>query len=415
MSRVLAVIFALFLSTEAAAEQRPAQIGRLAGISGAVAVHGDADPSASEAIVNLPLTSGNRVATPPRAHATIDIAAGRFYLDGDSALTIGTLGPGTTAVKLEQGAVILHILPGGAGQVFRIATPRGVLRADHPGSFEVELTHGGVVIASALEGGAQFNETTVLPPRTRATMAPGAAPLLEAAAEDDFSRRVAIEVEASGQSKLEAPQYISPQITGFQELQRRGLWIMTEKYGPVWEPQVMSDWVPFRDGRWVDIKPRGRTWIDNAPWGFAPSHYGEWTKVNSRWVWIPGDAAFSPVRLPPAARVLGTEGQDRQGVGGWVSLGPEEQISTSPVTVHNVRVIRQDPPKVVNVTTVNNTTHVTNVVKEDRRPAVVLIPAYPPVPPPSPPPGVMTPGSNRTGLGASGTPIQRGVPFPGQR
>jgi hypothetical protein len=83
--------------------------------------------------------------------------------------------------------------------------------------------------------------------------------------------------------------------------------------------------------------------------------------------------------------------------------------------VNQVRVIKQDPPKVVNVTTVNNTTNVTNVVKQDRRPAVVLIPAYPPLPPPSPPPSARPPGSNLTGLGASGTPIQRGVPFPGQQ
>ncbi len=35
------------------------------------------------------------------------------------------------------------------------------------------------------------------------------------------------------------------------------------------EPQVASDWAPFRDGRWVEIAPWGRTWIDNAPLGLC--------------------------------------------------------------------------------------------------------------------------------------------------
>ncbi len=92
----------------------------------------------------------NRIATPPRTHAAIDIGAGRFYLDGDSAAIIGALSPGTAALAIEKGAVILHILPGGAGQVFVIETPRGKLRADQPGIFEVEVAAGsGAVVVSA--------------------------------------------------------------------------------------------------------------------------------------------------------------------------------------------------------------------------------------------------------------------------
>lgn len=413
MSRFLALVLALLVSTAALAETPPAQLGRLAAVSGAVSYQATADDAPGEASVNYPLTTGNRLAISPRAHAAIDIAAGRFYLDGDSAMTIDALRPGTATVSLEQGAVILRILPGGAGQVFVIETPRGALRADQPGYFEVEVdAETGMVIASALEGGAQFNDTTVLPPGTRATIAEEMAAVLEAAVEDDFIRRVAAEVEASGENKLDAPKYVSPQTTGFHELQRHGLWVMTEQYGPVWEPQVLSDWAPFRDGRWVEIAPRGKTWIDNAPWGFAPSHYGRWAEVNERWVWIPGNAAPRAM-----ASFFGTQDRNGPRAAAWVPIGPEERVFTpSPVIVNNVRVISPAPaPKVTNVTNVNNTTHVTNVVKPDRRPAVVVIGGHVPSPPPSPPPSVPSPRSNLTGLGAAGTPIGAGVAFPGQR
>lgn len=411
MSRILAFLLGLLVSSAALADSPPEQIGRLAAIAGAASYHADANAPAEPASVNYPLTTGNRIATPPRAHATVDIAAGRFYLDGDSAITIGALGPGLTAIALDQGAVILRILPGGAGQVFVIETPRGALRADQPGYFEVEVEAGtGLVVASALEGGAQFAETTVLAPGTRATIAEDKAPVLDAAVEDDFIRRIAAEVEETGENKLDAPSHVSPQATGFQELQRHGMWVASEQYGWVWEPTVGSDWAPFREGRWVEVAPWGRTWIDNAPWGFAPSHYGRWAEVNSRWVWVPGNAA------QVTAGLFGTQTQSNSSGAGWVSLGPEEPVfSASPVIVNNTVRVINPPPKIVNTTTVNNTTNVTNVVKEDRQPSLVVIGGATPIPPPSPPPSVPSPGRNLTGLGAAGAPMGGGVPFPGQR
>jgi len=410
--RILALVLALFMTSTAMAEEPadpPAQIGRLAAISGAVAYHATAAAAPSEASINTPLTTGNRIATPPRGHAVVDIAAGRFYLDGDSALTIGALGPGTATVTLEKGAVILRILPGGAGQVFVIETPRGELRADQPGYFEVEVAADSVTV-SALEGGAQLNDNTVLSPGMRATIAKDAAPVLGPAEQDDFIRRIAAEIADAGDAKPDAPSHVSPQTTGFQELQHHGLWVSTERYGWVWEPTVASDWAPFKDGRWVEISPWGRTWIDNASWAFAPSHYGSWAQVNDRWVWVPGSAGQARSGLFAAQSESGKSAH-------WVALGPEEPRSTpAPVIINRVRVINQ-PPKIVNVTTVNNTTNVTTVTPDDDDPDLFFggfggrpphVPHVPPSPMPSGP-------RNVTGLGAGGTPISSGVHFPGRR
>jgi len=274
------------------------------------------------------------------------------------------------------------------------------------------MAETGTVSISALEGGAQFADTTVLPPGARATVAPDQTPVLAAAIEDDFLRRVAAEVEESGENKLEAPKYVSAQTTGFHELLRHGLWALTEQHGWVWEPQVLSDWAPFQDGRWVELSPWGRTWIDNAPWGFATAHYGRWVEVNERWAWVP-DNAVRPGTAPAVVGVFGSKDQN----GGWVPLGPEEpSVSGAPVIVNTVRVIdKPDPPKIINNTTVNTTTNVTTVVKPARQPSLVVIPSFVPSPPPAPPPSpVPSAPSNLTGLGAGGAPMQGGVAFPGQ-
>jgi hypothetical protein len=401
-------IFGMAISGTAIAEE-PTQIGRLAAISGAVEYHATAAAPPTEASINFPLATGNRITTPPRAHAAVDIAAGRFYIDGDSALTIGTLSAGSAAVKLEKGAVILRILPGGAGQVFVIDTPRGKLRVDQPGYFEVEVTADSVV-ASALEGGAQFNDSTVLSPGMRVTLAEGAAPALSAVVEDDFIRRIAAEIADAGDTKLEAPTHVSPQTTGFQELEHYGLWVSTERYGWVWEPSVASDWAPFKEGRWVEIAPWGRTWVDNASWAFAPSHYGNWEQVNDRWAWVPGDAG-------QATPGFFTSHSDSARDAHWVALGPEEpRFTPPPVIVNRVRVINQ-PPKIVNNTTVNNTTNVTTVAPDDDDPDLFFggFGGRPPHEPHFPPHPVPQGPRNVTGLGAGGTPMSAGVSFPGHR
>lgn len=407
LSRILLPILALGLAATATAADLPSQIGRLAGVSGPVAYRPAAAAAPGEALVNTPLAAGSRIETAPRAHAVVDIAAGRFYIDGDSTVAIAALGPGTAAVAIEKGALILRILPGGAGQVFIVETPRGKLRADQPGYFEVAVS-GDVVTVAALEGGAQFEETTVLPPGSRAIFAPGAAPALGMAEQDDFIHRVAAEVAENSEDQLEAPRHVSAQATGFQELQRHGLWVASEQYGWVWEPSVASDWAPFRQGRWVEIAPWGRTWIDDAPWGFAPAQYGSWAQVNSRWVWVPGSAAQSETGFFSGKEPSAEKAH-------WVALGPEEpQFTASPVIVTKVRVVnRPAPAKVVNVTTVNNTTNVATVVEEDRPPALVVIgnPAPSPLPPPTPVPTPSAP-RNLTGLGATGTPMGAGVTFP---
>jgi len=421
MSRVNALILALFMpslmsvAVMAETSNPPAQLGRLAALSGAVSYQGDAATPAETPAVNFPLTSGNRIVTPPRAHATVDIAAGRFFLDGDSAMSIGALAPGLSTVTLDRGAIILHVLPGGAGQVFVIETPRGALRADQPGYFEVEVAPDtGTVIASSLEGGAQFADATVLPPGTRTTVGKDQAPVMEAAVKDDFTRRIAAEVEDSRENAIEAPKYVSAQTTGFQTLQHHGLWALTERYGWVWEPQVMSDWAPFKDGRWVEIKPFGRTWIDTASWGFATSHYGHWVQVEDRWAWVPDN----PVR-EPAIVSFGTKNPDGGDTVRWVPLGPEvaSPAASTPVVINTVRVIRAQPPTVVNNTTVNTTTNVTTVgpSDDDDDPFFLVGPGFFPHPHPPFPEPRPVPNRNLTGLGAAGTPIQSGVGFPGRR
>jgi len=172
----------------------PDAVGRIAVMSGTVLFRTDPSQTAVPALLNYPLSLGNVVETAPRAHATIDIAAGRFYLDGRAKLRIGALSDGSSVVTLDQGALVLHVMRGGDGQVFTVETGKGSLRIDQPGYYEVEAGEGDQpATVSALEGGAQFRTVDqgeqVLHPGERLAFA-GDVPERGAVIEDDLIRRV---------------------------------------------------------------------------------------------------------------------------------------------------------------------------------------------------------------------------------
>src|SRR5665213_1550160 len=95
-----------------------------------------------------------------------------------------------------------------------------------------------------------------------------------------------------------APQYVSPEITGYEDLQIYGTWLPVPEYGVLWMPrQVPVTWAPYREGHWRWVPPWGWTWIDDQKWGFAPFHYGRWVNVGGIWGWLPGPATDGQ---PPA-------------------------------------------------------------------------------------------------------------------
>ena len=93
--------------------------------------------------------------------------------------------------------------------------------------------------------------------------------------------------------------YVSPEMTGAEDLERHGRWEQDPELGPVWTPlNVAAGWAPYTVGRWVWVSPWGWTWVDQAPWGFAPFHYGRWVQRHDRWGWTPGAYVARPVYSP---------------------------------------------------------------------------------------------------------------------
>jgi hypothetical protein len=50
-------------------------------------------------------------------------------------------------------------------------------------------------------------------------------------------------------------EYVSPDVTGYEDLEDNGSWSSEAEYGYVWTPRVVVGWAPYQYGRWV--WPRG--------------------------------------------------------------------------------------------------------------------------------------------------------------
>ena len=125
----------------------------------------------------------------------------------------------------------------------------------------------------------------------------------------------------------QSARYVSPQTTGYDELDRYGRWEALPDGRAVWFPySVPADWAPYRFGHWVSIAPWGWTWVDDEPWGFAPFHYGRWIDVDGRWGWVPGPVQPDPVYAPALVAFIDPDAGDPYGGPdvGWFPLGPDD-------------------------------------------------------------------------------------------
>jgi hypothetical protein len=340
----------------------PADVARVAIVSGSVSTHQPGSQDWAAAQQKYPLAPGGGVWTEPRSHAAIDVAGARVHLDASSRLEIIAINPGQVQLAVPQGAAVIRVYPGTSGVNFQIDTAHGSVTINQPGQYEIvagDDQHPASL--SVIEGQAQFmsqNANLALQAGQRGSIMPGGQSSVDAAQPDDFVRMVQQEEQPYQQQVAQTAQYVSPQQAGYQDLARYGRWDQAPQYGAVWYPQAVPvNWAPYRDGHWAYVAPWGWTWVDDAPWGFTPFHYGRWVEIGHRWAWVPGKRVARPVYAPALVSFFDLGGAGVSLSLGWVPLGPEEVYL--PTYRHSPRYIRA-----VNIANVRNETTIINVVNK---------------------------------------------------
>ena len=278
---------------------------------------------------NQTVAEGDRLRTDDRARVSLRSGSTTIWLDERSDLEFSQLDDGQTLLQLDRGDVAVRLRSPENAAETRLRTREGTAQPEREGLYRVEQLDRG-------------SKIYVWQGRMRFEWARGAMPVSMGTGEqvelwwpdgpraergplysDGFGDWVLAESREEGDRPV--ARYVSPEMTGAEDLDRYGRWETAPEYGTVWIPTtlVVADWAPYRYGRWVWSRHWGWTWVDDAPWGFAPFHYGRWVNWRGRWCWTPGAYVQRPVYAPALV--------------GWVGGG---SVSVS-VTVGN----RPPPPR----------------------------------------------------------------------
>jgi len=333
VKKTLALLISLSIlgASGAALADPPTVVGRLSLIEGAASVRHSYDQQWAAAGINYPVIAGDGVWSDQGSRTEIEIGAAEARLDQLTELDIDRLDDGGAALRVPQGVVnvtVRYLPPGG----IQLLTAVGQLSILRPGEYHVDAGRPngpptqlllGVINGEASFSGARgvvdlrSGQGAMVPPDQSTISVVSIYPTpFDQWAEDRTGQLAASQSGA----------YVSPDMTGYQDLDSYGSWQPAGDYGMVWFPTAVAiGWAPYRYGHWDYVRPWGWTWIDAAPWGFAPFHYGRWAMFDGRWGWIPGERHEHHYYAPALVAFVGGVPGERMEPGiGWVPLGPHE-------------------------------------------------------------------------------------------
>jgi len=360
---------------QAPARDPPGRIARLDDSTGSVSFQPGGEGDWVTAVNNRPLTTGDNLWADKDSRAEVQIGSTSIRMDSETSLTFLDLDDQTTQLKLSQGTLIVRVRHLDDGDVFEVDTPNLAFALQSAGEYRIdvnangdqtittvwrgrgEVTGGGSSYDVIAGQQATFNGTDQLDHQI--AQVPGS---------DDFDNFAFSRDRREDQS--DSANYISTEMTGYEDLDDNGSWSYAADYGPVWTPAgVAVGWAPYRFGHWVFVEPWGWTWVEDEPWGFAPFHYGRWAFVGARWSWVPGPIVVRPIYAPAFVAFVGGRGFSFSfGAGvGWFPLGPREVFvpwyRTSRGYVNNVNITntRVNIAQVTNIYNSRTTNRVTYV------------------------------------------------------
>jgi len=353
----------------------PTRAARLSYTAGAVSFAPAGSDEWVDAVVNRPMTTGDKLWTDQNARAELRVDAYAIRLGQMTGFSFLNLDDRTVQLRLTEGSVNVRVRRLDQDQTLEIDTPNIAFNVLRPGSYRISVNENGdSTIVNVRDGqGEVSGGGSAYPIHAGQSATFEGTDQLSADVErypgdDDFDRWCYDRDNRWDRSQ--SARYVSDDVVGYEDLDDYGGWRSVPEYGTVWFPHTtIVGWQPYRYGHWVWISPWGWTWVDDAPWGFAPFHYGRWVVVGGVWGWVPVAprpavvtvAYVRPVYAPAlVAWVGGPRFSVSVGVGGggvaWFPLGPRDVYCPSyrvtPRYVERVNVYN---------TTIINRTQVTNV------------------------------------------------------
>jgi hypothetical protein len=330
----------------------PSQVARISVAVGNVSVEPASVNQFSQAEVNYPLTTGDRLYTDVGADAELETDQLAVRLGQQTDLTVTAMTDTLAQLGLAAGSVHLRSFALDPNATVELDTPNVAVTVLQPGDVRVDVDpDSDTTTVSVVSGQVQVDGNglqQVLEPGQRVKLGGGnpvSAQWLNAATADGLDSFSTDRDGLYESSAASEQQDVNLDTIGAEDLSANGDWETDSDEGPVWYPSgVAVGWEPYSCGRWAWVAPWGWTWVECEAWGFAPFHYGRWEHRGNRWGWIPGPPVVRPIYSPAMVVFVGRPGLTAggEGVTAWFPLGPHETYvpwyHASPMYMNRVNV-----------------------------------------------------------------------------
>jgi FecR protein len=309
-------------------------VARMSLINGDVSVKRGDSGELTAAVLNAPLMAQDQLMTADGSRAEIQFDSSNLMrLAPDSEVHLADLQNGHLQVQIGRGEVSFRVSRDDGGQV-EIDTPSVGVHPVRRGLYRITVHPDGTSEITVRAG-----EAEIFGPRGNQRVGAGQTILARGLASDPEFQIVAAPREDEWDrwneqrdrelDRSRSYQYVSPDVSGAQDLDAYGRWSNDPEYGYVWSPTgEPAGWAPYQQGQWVWTGAYGWTWVSYDPWGWAPYHYGRWFYRPTGWCWYPGGLRGRQYWSPALVGFIGFGGGGGFGFGfgnvGWVPLAPFE-------------------------------------------------------------------------------------------
>jgi hypothetical protein len=357
----------------------PGRVARLDYSQGSVSFRPGGENDWVTAVPNRPIVAGDDLWADDASRAEVHIGSTAVRLGAKTGITFLALDDRNTQIRLAQGSLIVRVRHVDDDDAYEIDTPNIAFTLLQPGVYRVDVSQdGNQTITTVWHGrgrvtGGGFTYSVVAGQAATFTGTDHLDyDLAQIPDRDDFDEWAFDRDDR--EDRADSANYVSREMTGYEDLDDYGDWSYVAGYGPCWRPRAVDmGWAPYRFGHWVWVAPWGWTWVEDEPWGFAPFHYGRWAFTGGGWFWVPGPVVVRPMWAPALVAFVGGGPGFRfsAGVGvGWFPLGPGEvfvpgyRVSrgyVNNVNVTNTNVSVTNVTNVYNTVIVNKTTTINNI------------------------------------------------------
>src|SRR5438552_2382186 len=300
---ILLAGIALLGATAAAQDEDdpPGRVARMNFSQGSVSFQPGGEGDWVSAVPNRPLTTGDNLWTDRNSRAELHVGSTSVRMGPETSLTFLQLDDRTAQFRLSDGSMILRVRHLDDDDLIEVDTPNAAFSVLKNGEYRIDVDRdGNESYITAWHGrgevtGGGSSYVVVGGQRARFFGTDSLNyDIADIPRSDDFDDWA---FDRDGrEDRADASNYVSQEMTGYEDLDEYGRWRYVSDYGPVWIPaSIPVGWAPYRYGHWVWIRPWGWTWVDDEPWGFAPFHYGRWAYVENGWCWVPGPVVARPV------------------------------------------------------------------------------------------------------------------------